>query len=273
LKPAVNFSKANQPIATLDDWERLARPKRRNHWKPGRSAMELAMACCPAGEAPDMPAEELAILASVDSLTGVVFDRAHPEHKVRFDNLRGEPRNADLVAIGQNAGERVALSVEAKADESFGELVSAILLKAAYKIAQDIPTNAIRRVQLLADGLLQSRCGADDHLGGLRYQLLTATAGALAFARQENAQVAVFLVHEFRSSSVSRRALAINERDLNQFVCRLSGGNYKGVELGELVGPIRVRGNEWIPSDIPLYIGKVCRHLNEAADGRNRVGL
>jgi hypothetical protein len=30
------------PIGSLDDWARLAPPASANHWKPGRSAYELA---------------------------------------------------------------------------------------------------------------------------------------------------------------------------------------------------------------------------------------
>jgi len=184
-----------------------------------------------------------------------------PEYKVRFDNLSGEPRNADLVALGRAAGTSVALSLEAKADESFGEFVSKLLLKAACKIAQEIPTGAIQRVQGLASALLPPRQGGNPPLGELRYQLLTATAGALAFAKQASAQVAVLVIHEFRSDCLSARKLADNQRDLNQFVGRLSGGKWNKVGLGKLVGPIQVRGNSWIPSDVPLYVGKVYRDL------------
>jgi hypothetical protein len=229
----------------------------------------LAKACCPVGQTPCLPTEAVGILAGIEGLAGLVFERAHPEHRVRFDNLAGEPRNADLVAVGSAGRTRVPLSLEAKADESFGEFVSKVLLKAACKIAQELPTGAIERVQRLASALLPPRGGGDPHLGGLRYQLLSATAGALAFAKQENAQIAILLIYEFRNGNLCPRKLADHKRDLNQFVSRLSGGRYKEVDFGTLVGPISVPGSERIPADIPLYLGKVYRELTAA--GRNAL--
>ena len=39
---------------------------------------------------------------------------------MRFDGIRGEPRNTDLAIVGTSQSGKVAISIEAKADESFG---------------------------------------------------------------------------------------------------------------------------------------------------------
>jgi hypothetical protein len=36
------FNRSEQEIRSLKDWERLGKPAARHHWKPGRSAYELA---------------------------------------------------------------------------------------------------------------------------------------------------------------------------------------------------------------------------------------
>jgi len=61
----------------------------------------------------------VALLNSCPELGDLVAEWATPEHRVRFDEFRGEPRNSDLVAIAESDYGSVAISVEAKADETF----------------------------------------------------------------------------------------------------------------------------------------------------------
>jgi hypothetical protein len=56
----------------------------------------------------------------------------------------------------------------------------------------------------------------------LRYQLLTAVAGTLAFAGRRGVKRAILVVEEFRTTVTSDRARAENASDLDRFVARLS---------------------------------------------------
>jgi hypothetical protein len=110
----------------------------------------------------------------------VVVERAFPEHQIRFDDLRGEPRNADLAIEARDRAGIVGITIEGKADETFDRSVTAVLQAGIQRIAADERTGAIVRVEALANALLPPWRAGVSHLGDLRYQLLTAIAGTLA---------------------------------------------------------------------------------------------
>ena len=41
-----------------------------------------------------------------------------------LDDFRGEPRNNDMVLLGDAAGRRIVVGLEAKADEPFGDIIA-----------------------------------------------------------------------------------------------------------------------------------------------------
>lgn len=258
----VRLIAGGHPITTVEDWFAFAPPRGgRQQWRAGRSAMELARAWCAGAGGPCVPAALAALLESHPDFRSAEIDEAVPEARQWFDDIGGEPRNADLAATGHAACGRFVLSVEAKADEPFGQLVSEVLEIAARKAAREVPTRAGERVLGLAAALLPPRSDSASLLGDLRYQLLTATAGALAHAGQVGAARAALVVHEFRSSETDDAKLADNERDLNQFIERLSQGRWRAVPGGELLGPVHVPGSPRIPSGVGLYIGKIRTDL------------
>ena len=190
-----------------------------------------------------------------------MIEEATPEERVPFDDIPGEPRNSDLVAVGTANGRGFALSIEAKADESFGDLVQDELSRASRKLALEIPTRMIMRIERLAEALLPGRIGGSPRLGELRYQLLTAAAGSIAYAKQRAQQRAVLIVHEFHSTAINNTKRADNQRDLDRFVERVSAGEWTRVADGRLLGPITVPGSEHVPGEVRLFIGKASRQL------------
>jgi len=89
-------------INSFDDWHRLAGPKQGDaHWVPRRSAYESARAWCPEGKAPQGPEEIRELVCRASESGRARITTAWPEHKVRFDTLPGEPRNADVNAIAE----------------------------------------------------------------------------------------------------------------------------------------------------------------------------
>lgn len=250
--------RSGEPIRSEKDWLRLAGPRGgKAHWKEGHSAMALARAWCPAGGSPAVPAEIQALLDAHPDLRGTELTEVHPERRVRFDRLRGEPRNADLVMRGVRGAERVAVSVEAKAYEPFDRTVAAVRAAVKRKLATGKASGGLDRL----DGLLAALLPEAAHAGAdpLRYQLFAAVAGALAYAREEKAHRALLIVHELVRDPLSR-AVRRNAADLDAFVTRLVGRDV-ALAPGSLVGPVHVAGAEWIPASIPLYIGKAQRVL------------
>jgi hypothetical protein len=236
-------------IHTVDDWFRLAPPARgERHWRNERSAKELAKAWCGRESDSAVPIELQELLRTHPDIDGATIFEATPEQKVRFDDIPGEPRNVDLACIAKRANQRIAISIEAKADEPFGELVADVLKTPR-------PTRRPERVKRLCQALFGPQPGDLPSIGELRYQLLYGVGAALAYASQVNSSRALFVVHEFASPSSISERLTINERDLNNFLKLLAA---KAVPLGQrLYGPVYIPGNEHIPKEIPLYFGKI----------------
>lgn len=257
----IQISKSNNEIRSVEDWFRFAPPKKGQlQWKDGRSAKELAKAWFPAPGEPQVPGELTALTESCSATAGVTWQRGEPERVTTFDDCGGEGRNADLVLWGLLAGQKVVASIEAKADEEFGEIAG----KYADKCANaDRPSRVPDRLELLCKGLLNvSRY--DAVAGRLRYQLLTGLAGALVEASNHDASIAMFIVHEFLGVTDPEKVRA-NEEDLRNFVSTLSKGSITSISAGQLVGPFSVPGNQFFDCTSPIYIGKCRRTIGPAA--------
>ncbi len=261
-------------ITSLETWKEFAPPKSDAHWKPGRSAFECASTWFDQNGTPSVPTELAALLESSRVTEGAQIVRVQPEHRVRFDRLRGEPRNADVNVLLDGPAGRVALSIEAKADEPFGARVVDVLQAAVAKIAADTPTNAVLRVQQLASALFDKSKLARPPLGEMRYQLLTGIAGALAFANEVEAPCAMFVVHEFVTDSTEDKSHLQNLRDLNALVERLTDGHLSGIPCGRMVGPIHYPGAPLFASGQrpALYLAK-ARRVTRSSDSLGVFGV
>ena len=71
----------------------------------------------------------------------------------------------------------------------------------------------------------------DDRIGRLKYQLLTGLAGALIEAKSQSADYAVFIVHEFISSSLDAKKMSRNAGDFQRFFEELTG--ISGLSFGD----------------------------------------
>jgi hypothetical protein len=256
--------KNNCEIRSLHQWFELAPPKKGlDHWVEGRSAFECARAWCADQSAPKCPSELLTLLASHPDTNGATFAQAEPECRIHFDKFDGEPRNADIAAIAEHPAGRLAINIEAKADETFGDLVRDVLGAAVNAISNDKRSNVVERVQQLALSILPPPTDATVHLGALRYQLLTGIAGALAFANETKASRAIFIVHVFKTSKTKDSRHDANDHDLDAFVARLTGEHLSSLSPGILHGPFVVPGVGLLPKPPALYLGKAVRNLRE----------
>ena len=248
MAPVKIFGTANQPILSLADWERFGGPQKSFQWQDGRSAKECAKAWLRTG-GPALPSE-LAALFSTHPLTSqLVIDRAYPEVETRLDRFQGNGRFHDLVLEGVSEEREVVVSIEAKADESFGDLVRKARTNA---LARKPTTKVPARMDLLRDALFGSGVVIDD----LRYQLLYAVAGTLIEARQRGADLAVFVVHEFAfKGHVTAAKLARNAADLDRMLKAL--GLSSPLAAGTLTQVPSPPGGTFVPAGIDLLVGKV----------------
>jgi hypothetical protein len=250
------FGKRGDEIRSVEDWFAKAPPKRgTRHWKDYRSAKELAKSWFRTANAAP-PDEFLLFLRRLFPAGEVVLTDGFPECVVALDDFGGEQRNTDLVVLGTAGPQKLAISVEAKADEPFGDQ----LVGEYYDRRRTVPgSNLPARIDALSQALFNRNL--DPRIRSLRYQLLHATAGALISAKQHGADVAISLVHELVSDRLNRVKVASNENDWRSFVAALLPDRGGQFDPEHAIGPLRVAGGGRVPSDVPLYLGKIQTFL------------
>ncbi len=243
------------PITSLREWEQLAPPKRDGQWVEGRSAFELANAWCLAGS-PQVPSDLRALLDTCALTQQLVIEKVTPEHHIPFDSHGGEPRNADLALVGNTSRSRVAVTVEAKADEPFGATVLDSIGDALERRIESTASQGVQRAVDLVQSLFYPRTRGLSKVGALRYQLLTAVAGTLAYAADVGASVAVFVVHEFVTNKTKDDRHRRNAEDYWAFIQRLAG---KAMSRDDsvLLGPFNLPGTPLFARGTDVFIGKV----------------
>lgn len=258
----MRITKNGQLIQSVEDWFRYAPPKDgADQWRDGRSAKEFARAWVESGSV-SVPDELVALLSSHPDTQSAVLENGEPEARLAFDKRVGEVRNADLAVRAVSGSAPLALTIEAKADEPFDQLVPDTLADALDRIVERGRGGGIDRVRDLATSLLPPPARGLPPLRLLRYQLLTAVAGSLAWARQLQAPRAVLVIYEFHTSQTSTRNLQRNAQDLDFFVTRLTAGALRALAVGSLVGPIRVPGDPLFDKPADLYLGKIVRRVS-----------
>jgi hypothetical protein len=256
----MRIAKGEHTITSLEEWRQYAPPKSDDQWVEGRSAYELARAWCGTG-APATPRNLHDLLESRPETRGLSIDTVSPEHRITFDRHGGEPRNADLAFVGRNDASTIGVTVEAKADELFGATVDHTIAEALERRIQDPGSQGVARVQDLVCALLRPRPEGQPHVGDLRYQLLTAAAGTLAYAQQHGASIGVLIVHEFVTDRTRDDRHARNAEDYQAFLHRLSGVLPCDRDLLGLLGPFAVPGGPLFDRPPDLMVGKIVTNL------------
>jgi hypothetical protein len=160
--------------------------------------------------------------------------------------------------------------VEGKADEPFGATVEKELQVALGRPATDFP----KRLEWLTESLVGLPAFVDPQrtlnpeIKRLPYQLFAGIAATLIESKERNAKRAIFVVHEFRTTKTDDRKMRINAETLDSFLRLVlhdnaAPGETFRLEPGHLmrlpIPPRRVQPP--LPTDIPLYIGKVRTDL------------
>ena len=248
MSDVLRIEKDGVAIVTVDDWFRLAPPKKgASQWRDGRSAKEMAKRWL-AG----MPEEVALTLGSHVDLRAFRPEVAEPEVRTHFDQFR-PPREHDLVVVGQTDGVDTLLAIEGKTDETFDRPVWDRLNKAGPG------SNLPERIRQLSTALFGDP--DPEFLGGLRYQLVYATAATVVEADLRGCGLAVFLVHVLHTGLTTDALMAQNSADLDSFVSALTRGRHPGLGPQEMIGPISIPGHGTIPAFSRLYIGQAVADL------------
>lgn len=235
-----------ETICSLDEWLLKCPPQKRSQWQPKRSAMETAKVwIC------GIPIEYRQTLKGFD----LEFELCSPEFVTRFDKYNGNGRNHDLLILAKDKKEeKVIISVESKVDESYGQLVGPCLKSIKRQKEEGKASNADFRIEELRKAIFPQL--EPNVFESLKYQLLTAVAGTLAEAKIQGTKKAIFLVQTLLTSSMDKGKHRKNQRDLDSFINVISNGKYPNIRDNDLLGPFKFPGNQFIPDDVKLWIGK-----------------
>ena len=257
---STNHTIFKRSINSLEDWYEKAPPINKDkQWKKGRSAYELAKAWFPRKGECICPAE----LANMFEKSGIFNElsllECEPEVNISFDEYSG-PRRSDLILTAHCNKGIISVSIEAKADESFGKTV-----KKTLESARSITHSKISvRLDLLSKALF-SNCVAETIME-LRYQLIYALGAALSLADMSKAVASVFIIHEFHSAQTERKKLERNAADMDKFIAAISSNKIIRWLPDNLYGPFYMPGNTNIPSKMPCYLGRIISKHSDLED-------
>lgn len=250
MKNAV--SKSGIPLTNLDLWFEHAGPKSAHQWKDGRSAKECARSWIQAG---GIPPGIRALLEGGDAFGPITRWAAEPEARVRFDRLRGEPSNLDVLLLVEDVRGGVVVAIEAKADEPFGATVQETLAAADRRLAENPRSKGRLRVEQLFESILGAPLPALAlQMTSLRYQLFTATAAAIAEAERRELDRAVVLIHEFVTDQTDDERHRANAVDLTAFLAAIgiAGDPGDGLPGGGVLG-----GAPLFSDSVRVWFGKM----------------
>jgi hypothetical protein len=253
------LTKNGAPITSLDDWHRLARPKDADQWKDHHSAKETARAWLAAG--PALPRDIHALVESHQDFGFPTSWHAEPDVQLKFDAFPDEPHHTDLFILVKDRHGPYVVAVEAMTDETFGKTIAQERTAAVRRKRLSGRSNGERRIEQLESAIFAARPDELALLGSLRFQLLTAAAGALRAAIDGHCDRAVLLVQEFVTAETKDAKRATNAADLDAFVVRLTSGTISKIAPPHLYGPIRVPGTPLFDRVPQLYMGKVTRDI------------
>lgn len=254
----IRLHKGGKPITDIESWFSYAPPKKGAlHWKDGYSAKEFARSFFSRSgdrleppRPPTLPTELEALLATRFSPPFEV--EGEPECVVRIDALKGEHPNLDLAATLSHSSGVVSLAVEAKVEEPFGSIIGE---KLAPKTGKAPSPGTSARISALKEALCQSL--DESSFLKLRYQLLYGIAAALCHAKTHSCPAAIYIAHTLGRPSAKK--WTDNQKAYCDLISALGATSTDQIREGELFGPVTVNGNDYIPKDVELYIGKVSR--------------
>ena len=248
-------SRNDKEIKDLRGWGANAAPSPKSNWKKGHPSQELARYWLS-----EMgPGALSMVLDRHPGTTDFKPKRGVAGAQTKFDDFGG-PRTHDLLLSGEARAGQTVVALDGKGDEGFGQTLGDYREAFTRKVAKRQNTKAPQRMRGLTVGLAGWEAGAGASRLNLRYALFTGVAGALAAAVDQEADQAVFCVHELVTKNSDEKKRKQNDDDLRRFLDVVFDARPKAADDGSwLVGPLRVHGStDRMPSSMPLYIAKLC---------------
>lgn len=229
-------------IKTTDEWFENCPPQKGiKQWVPYRSAMEMAKYWT--SKKPD----GISRLIN-ERLRFGEFDIVIPEYESMFDDYK-PGRMHDLLIL--NRTKDSIITVEGKADESFGTNVYLKELEGAIKEKAQKPSSMKfdRMINLYTKYFLNN-----SEVFNLMYQLVYWYAGTLCDAKKCRAKNMVMLNQVFKSKKTNDRLLNRNNEEYYRFIELISENSYREIGNEEIIGPINNKYTDGVDLFIAKYV-------------------
>lgn len=241
------FKKNGATIDTLQKWQELGHPKSDKHWKPGRSAMEMAK------YAIEHTCDFENLIRSVLKECGILEQdfECEPEATISLGPgmKQGGSRSHDLLMVGKDKD--CVICIEAKVSEPFDATLENKMKQQASKKGGN--TKETRAYQLL-NYLVPSE--NQEKAKGIGYQLFTATRGTIWSALENSSKKTVMLVvvftGEVQKEPTYEKNCRKNDEDFDAFLKVVNAD-----ENGKIVKEIEKK-------EIECWIKKVKIHISSS---------
>lgn len=173
------------PIKELSDWRKfLGDPQK--HWKTGRSAKSCAEIWWNASGFPEA-IKTVFTTSKIDLFRDLEFIMGFPEYQVQLPPTSGHPSQNNLWVIAKSPkmNQLVSISIEAKVDEPFDQIVGEWI--------KEETTGKKERLRYICDQLDLDE--SETH--SIRYQLMHRTVSALIMAEKLGTRNALMMVQSF----------------------------------------------------------------------------
>lgn len=284
-QPLLLSSRYGRPIRTMDEW-RDERKAVNVGWVPGKSAWEIAHAWVGIGVGEPLVPSSLQELLNSHRLTaGMILDDGVVELKTRLRCGAAGPRNHDLALWARKKHPTAFIGVESKANDGFGETMQQQMDNARRLRLQPKNTNLDHRVDWLSECLLGRTLAAGcpqiaprdpkeeeirTKVLQLPYQLFAGVAGTLLEAKKARSEIAIFVVHQFRTAYTNDHDIRADAKRLYRFASLLLQANSSPdgqpdvkvpLRCEMFVGPIYLKHRDFgkwtMPTQIPFLIGEI----------------
>jgi hypothetical protein len=229
-------------VKNINEWKEifLKNPNKKNHWKEGRSAYELANFMLTKN------GENIVKKFLEEILTEkIVFSNGYIEFEVKFDKYN-HGREHDLGIWGKtNNGKTIFVGIEAKVDEPLNETIKEVYIKNKVKELNGEKTNTLKRIENL---LKRNFKYISEKQFEIRYQLIYSTAGTIdASENKKLSDISIFLIIVFKSKSYDIIKGETNYNDFQYFIKEINARKI-----------LKKKGQEMYKTNIDgrdLYIG------------------
>jgi hypothetical protein len=201
----MELKKHAKGVIDVESWQQHCPPKKGDlQWRDGRSAKELAKYITES--LPAVPAEIESVLKTIVPMDAT-FDW-DAEYVTPLPG-KGEGRNHDGILYGDD----IVVTIEAKADETLGNLIE-----------EEMNTASVNKLYRISKMLGYLFDGGFKKYSKLRYQLLTASVGTIIEAERRKADckeldTAVLFVLVFKTNGdISEEKLISNHKDIENFL-------------------------------------------------------